>query len=549
MPGLATLRRYQPGWLGNDLLAGIILTALLVPQGMAYADLAGLPPITGLYTTVACLVAYAVFGPSPRLVLGPDSSLGPIIAAAILPLAAGDEGRAVALAGALALMVGALCIGAGAAKLGFVADLLSKPVRIGYLGGLAITIVVGQVPKFLGFSVDADSFIGELQGIVRGLDQTNPWTLAVGSLTLAILVGLPRIAPRLPSILIAVVVAIGTTAFLGLAAHDVSTVGVLPQGFPRLALPVVGLSDLALLAVAAFGITMVAIGDTISTSASFAARQKLEIDPNQELVGIGAANIAAGLFSGFAISTSGSRTAAAEQAGSKSQLTGITAALLVLAMLLFVPGLFRNLPDAALAAILIFAGGSLLDVAAFARLFAIRRREFLVAVVCVGGVVFLGVLFGILVAIGAAMFEVFVRTWRPHSAILGSPDGVAGFHDISRYPEARTLPGIVILRWDAPLFFANGNLFRERIRREVRATPPPRWIIVAAAPVTDLDATAADMLRDLDIELNSQDIHLAFAELKDPIKDQLVAFGLLEEINKRHFFPTVEEAVAYCREH
>jgi high affinity sulfate transporter 1 len=544
MPGVRALRNYQRGWLPRDLVAGIVLSTLLVPQGMAYAELAGLPPITGLYTTVVCLVAYALFGPSPYLVLGPDSSLGPMIAAVILPLAAGNVEYAIALAGMLALMVGAINFGAGIARLGFVADLISKPVRVGYLAGLAITIFIGQLPKLFGYSIDADGFIDEIKLFILNLDQTNIYALGIGLLCLVIILGLKRWAPRAPGILIAVFAAIAATVIFDLVAKGVAVAGVLPQGFPRPSFPLVDLSDLPLLAAAAFGISLVAIGDTISTSAGFASRRGDEVDSNQELVGIGSANLLAGFFHGFPVSTSGSRTAVAEQSGAKSQLTGVVAAAAVLAMLLFVPGLVRNMPQSALAAIVIVASISLFDLAELRHFWAIRKSEFAMAVVCILGVVLVGVLEGIIIAVVLSILQFFERSWRPYAAVLGEPEGLDGYHDIARYPEAKQTPGLLMIRWDAPLFFANANLFRKLVRDLVTSTEPtPYWVLVAAEPVTDVDTTAADMLVDLDLELNAAGIHLILAELKDPVKDKIERYGLYETIDRRHFYPTIEVAV------
>ncbi|MCK4724537.1 MAG: SulP family inorganic anion transporter, partial [Anaerolineales bacterium] len=453
LPGVNALRNYKRAWLPRDLVAGLVLCALLVPQGMAYAELAGLPAITGLYTTVVCLAAYALFGPSPYLVLGPDSSLGPMIAAVILPLAAGDVEYSIALAGILALMVGIICVGAGLARLGFVSDLLSKPVRVGYLAGLAITIFVGQLPKLFGYSVEGGNLVADIRDFLTNLDQTNIWALGVGRLCLVIILGFKRWAPRAPGILFAVIAAIAATVLLDLAAKGVDTVGVLPQGFPKPSFPAVRVSDLAPLAAAAFGITLVAIGDTISTSAGFAARRGYEIDSDQELVGIGSANLLAGLFQGFPISTSGSRTAVAEQSGAKTQLTGIVAAALVLAMLLFVPGLVRNLPQPALAAIVIVAAISLFDGPALRHLWIVRKNEFALAVICILGVGLVGVLEGIVIAVLVAIFQIFAASWRPHSAVLGKPESISGYHDLERYPEAQQTDGLLMIRWYAPLIF------------------------------------------------------------------------------------------------
>jgi len=552
MPGIRALRTYERSWLSHDLIAGIVLVTLLVPQGMAYAELAGLPPITGLYTTVVCLVAYALVGPSPILILGPDSSLGPMIAATILPLASGSQETAIALAGMLGLLVGLITVGAGVAKLGFVADLLSNPVRTGYLAGLAIVIFIGQLPKLFGFSTDADGLVAEsvafLQGVAEGM--TNPWALGIGLLSLAIILGLKRRSPRTPGILIAVVVAIVLSVVLDLAGRGVSVIGVLPQGFPVPTFPAVPLSDIPLLFAAAVGISLVAIGDTISVSGGFSARAGYEVDGNQELAGIGTANLAAGLFSGFPVSTSGSRTAVAFQTGAKTQLTGLVAAALVLLMLLFVPGLVQAMPQPVLAAVVIAASISLFDMAELRRLFRVRKTEFLLAVACGLGVMFIGVLQGIVVAVALSVIYIFKRAWAPYSAVLGISPGVPGYHDIRRYPDGEQVPGLLIVRWSAPLFFANANQFRDRIRELVGAsTPPPSWVLVAAEPITDIDTTAGAMLADLDLELNASGTHLAFAELQSDVRDTIVRYGLLDTIEQGHFYRSVTEAVeAYRRE-
>lgn len=548
LPGIGKLETYRRSWLPRDLMAGLVLSALLVPQGMAYAELAGLPAITGLYTTVVALVAYALVGPSRVLVLGPDSSLGPMIAATVLPLAAGSTEEAIALAGLLALMVGLICVATGAARLGYIADLISKPVRVGYLAGLAVTIFIGQLPKLFGFSIDADGLVDEALTFLTSLRETVPAALAVGLMTLAIIFVLKRRAPKVPGILVAMVAAIAVTVLFGLTAYGVAVVGVLPQGFPRPALPGAGLGNLPLLALAALGISLVAIGDTISTSAGFAARHGDEVDSNQELVGIGAANLMAGLFQGFPVSTSGSRTAVAEQSGSQSQVTGWVAAGAVLVMLLFVPGLVQDLPQSTLAAVVIVASISLFDVAELRRLAAVRRSEFILALASLLGVALVGVLPGIVIAILLSIFQYFERSWRPHYAVLGKTVDLDGYHDITRHPEAKQTPGLLILRWDAPLFFANANIFRDRVRQLVaEASPTPFWLLLAAEPITDVDTTAAEVLVDLDLELNSKGIHIAFAELKDPAKDRILAYGLLETIDAGHFYPTLDEAVAAFR--
>jgi high affinity sulfate transporter 1 len=550
VPGIGVLRTYQRSWLSRDLIAGVVLVTLLVPQGMAYAELAGLPAITGLYTTVICLVAYALVGPSPILMLGPDSSLGPMIAATILPLAAGNQEVAIALAGMLALMVGFVTLGAGLAKLGFIADLLSNPVRTGYLAGLAVVIFIGQLPKLFGFSTTASGPVGEAGAFLQGLELTNPWALAVGLLSLVIIVGLKLVSPRIPGILIAVVVAVGLSIVLDLAARGVDVIGVLPQGFPVPAVPAVSAEDLVVLFAAAVGISLVAVGDTISVSGGFAARAGYEVDGNQELAGIGSANVAAGLFSGFPVSTSSSRTAVAFQSGAKTQLTGLVAAVLVLTMLLFVPGLVQAMPQPVLAAIVIAAAIALFDVPELRRLYRVRKGELALAIACALGVIFIGVLEGIVVAVGLSVVYIFQRAWSPYSTVLGKVPGVPGWHDVRRYDGAAQIPGLLIVRWSAPLFFANAGQFRDRIRELVRtAEPRPTWVLVAAEPIADIDTTAGTMLADLDLELNASGIHLAFAELQSGVRETILRYGVLQDIDEGHFYASVTEgARAFARE-
>jgi high affinity sulfate transporter 1 len=551
-PGLRLLSSYQRSWLSKDLVAGLVLTALLVPQGMAYAELAGLPPITGLYTSILCLVGYAIFGPSRILVLGPDSSLGPMIAATIIPIvgANGDPQRAIALASMLALLVGVMTVLAGVAKLGFVADLLSKPTQIGYMNGLALTILVSQLPKLFGFSVDADGLIPETAGFVEGLanGEAVAAALAVGLLGLVLIAVLQRLVPKLPAVLVAVVVSILAANAFDLADRGVSLVGPLPQGFPPFTLPSVPMSDLALLVAGAVGIAVVSLTDTISTASAFAARAGQEVDGDREMIGIGAANIAAGFFQGFPVSTSGSRTAVAEQAGAKTQVTGLVGALAITLMLLVAPGLLRNLPQPTLAAVVITASLSLADIPGTVRLWRQRRTEFTLSMAAFAGVALLGVLPGIAIAVALSIGNVFRRVWWPYQTVLGRAAGVPGYHDLRSYPDAEQLPGCVLFRFDAPVFFANARTFRDQVRRLARSQPPPVWIVVAAEPITDVDTTAADMLEDLDEALNAQGISLVFAELKDPVRQKIERYELTRTIDPAHFFPTVDAAVEAFRE-
>jgi high affinity sulfate transporter 1 len=549
--GLRALEGYQASWLRQDVVAGIVLTTLLVPQGMAYAELAGLPAITGLYTTILCLLGYAVFGPSRILVLGPDSSLGPMIAATILPIlgSGGSPTHAIALASMLGLIVGAIMIGAGVAKLGFVADLLSKPTQIGYMNGLALTILIGQLPKLFGFSIDANGLIAEAKAFVNGLTSGEAVAAAVliGLFSLALIIALGRWLPRVPAVLVAVVAAIVASSVFDLASHGVSLVGSLPKGFPPLTWPN-PVSDLPLLIAGGLGIALVALTDTISTASAFAARTGQEVSGNGEMIGIGAANVAAGFFQGFPVSTSGSRTAVAEQAGAKTQLTGVVGAALIVLMLVLVPGLLKNLPNPTLAAVVTAASLSLADIPATVRLWRQRRVEFALSLAAFLGVALLGVLEGIAVAVGLSILNVFRRAWRPYQTTLGRVPGLQGQHDRQLHPEAEQLPGLVIVRFDAPLFFANARTFRDQIRRLAAADPRPSWIVIAAEPITDVDTTAADMLLELDEQLNAAGTSLVFAELKDPVRAKLERYELVGPLNPEHFFPTLDSALEHFQQ-
>ncbi len=549
VPGVGMLRTYKPAWLRFDLVAGIVLAAILVPQGLAYAELAGLPPVTGLYTTIACLVVYALLGPSRVLVLGPDSSVSPLIFAAITPLlVANDTASAIAMAGMLALMVGLIEIGLGLGKLGFIADLLSKEVQVGYMNGLAITIIVGQLPKLFGFSTEGDSFIDDVVAFFSNLDQTNTTTLLVGLGTLALLLGLPRISKMIPAVLVAVVAATVVSAIFDLAADGVKTVGTLPTGLPTPSFPFTDAADLATLAAAAVGIVLVSLTDTIATSSSFAARRGDEVDADREMIAVGAANLGAGLFQGFAISVSSSRTAVAEQSGARTQVTGLVGAGLVAVMLLFIPGLLKALPQTALAAVVIMAAISLADIAVLRRFAHARKTALLLSLVATAGVVFFGVLQGILIAAILSILLFFRRSWWPPGAVLGYVPELKGYHDVERYPLAEQKEGIVIFRWEAPLFFANAGIFRQRVRKLV-VERKPLWIVLQCEAITDIDVTAADMLRQLDEELNAKGIHFAFVELRERLQDRLRLYGLWQTLDREHVFAKMKPAIRALSEH
>ena len=542
------LRRHRGAALRRDVVAGAVLAALLVPQGMAYAELAGVSPVTGLYATLVPLVVYFLLGPSRILILGPDSAVSPLVAAAIIPLAAaGDTSARIALAGLLAVLVGAIMLAGGLARFGFVTELLSMPVRLGYLMGIAVTVIVAQLPKLFGFSLDAESFVPGVRAFVTGLDETNATALAFGVASLALIIGSRRLAPKVPGVFLAVVGATAVVAALGLD-DQVPVVGAVPDGLPAFGIPDVSLGDLKTLIPAAVGIAFVAFTDTSVLSRSYAGRLRQEVDQNQELAVLGVANIATGLFQGFPISTSSSRTAVAEDVGARSQVAGLAGAGILALLLIFGTGLVHDLPVSTLAAIVIVAVLAFIDVVAARRLHKWRRSEFTLAMVAFTGVAVLGVLWGVGIAIALSLLNFIARAWRPHDAVLGRVDNLKGYHDIERYPDARHIPGLVLYRFDAPLFFANADYFRERVLALARSRDAT-WIVVAAEPITDIDATAGETLRGLNDELDAAGVELAFAELKDPVRDVLRRYGIHDAIGDHRFFPTIGVAVAsYLRE-
>ena len=553
MPGLTALRRYETAWLPRDLMAGLVLTAMLVPVGIAYAVASGVPGIHGLYATIFPLLAYALFGPSRILVVGPDSSLAAVILAVVLPLSGGDPARAVAVAAGMAIVSGLVCVLIGVLKLGFVTELLSKPIRYGYMNGIALTVLISQVPRLLGFGIDGTGPLRDLLEIWRAVvdGRVNPATCAVGIGTLAAILLLRR-WPRVPGLLVAVASATVAVSVFGLdGSTGIAVLGPLPQGLPTLSLPAITLADLGQVLVGGTAVAMVAFADTSVLSRSYAARLGTPVDANQEMVGLGAANLAAGMFQGIPISSSASRTPVAEAAGAQTQLTGVVGAVAVAALLVLAPDLLEHLPASALAAVVIVAAMGLFEVGDLRRIHRQQAWEFWLSMLCFAGVAVFGVIQGIGIALAVAIAEFLWDGWRPHSAVLGRVDGVRGYHDVARYPEARRVPGLVLFRWDAPLFFANAELFRQRLSRAIASSPTPvRRVVVTAEPVTSIDITSADMLRELEASLRASGIELCFAEMKDPVKDKLRRFELFERFGDAGFQPTVGAAVdAYLAEH
>ncbi|CAI8882752.1 putative sulfate transporter [compost metagenome] len=546
LPGLRMLREYQMAWLRHDIMAGLVLTTMLVPVGIAYAVASGVPGIYGLYATIVPLIAYALFGPSRILVLGPDSSLAAVILAVVLPLSGGDPQRAVALAGMMAIVSGVVCILAGIARLGFITELLSKPIRYGYMNGIAVTVLISQLPKIFGFSIESDGPIRNLWAIASGVmeGQTNWTTFMVGAATLAVIL-LLKGNKRIPGILIAVVGATVAVDVLDLATGaGVSVLGTLPQGLPAFAIPWISRADIVPVIIGGCAVALVSFADTSVLSRVYAARTRTFVDPNQEMAGLGFANLAAGFFQGFPISSSSSRTPVAEAAGAKTQLTGVVGALAVALLLMVAPNLLQDLPNSALAAVVIASAIGLIEVTDLRRIYRIQRWEFWLSIACTIGVAVFGAIEGIGLAIVIAVIEFLWDGWRPYSTVLGQAEGVRGYHDIQRYPNASLIPGLVLFRWDAPLFFANAELFNERVLNAVAASPTPvRWLVVAAEPVTSVDVTSADMLAELDETLHAAGIKLCVAEMKDPVKDKLKRFGLFARFGESAFFPTIDDAV------
>lgn len=548
VPAIGQARTYERRWLGHDIGAGLVLTALLVPAGMGYAQASGLPPITGLYATVIPLLVYAVFGPSRVLVMGPDSSLAPLIFAAVVPLSAGDPGRAIALAGTVSVLAGLVCLLAGLARFGFLAELLSAPVRYGYLNGIALTVAASQLPSLFGFSVEGDTLFDHVRGFARGLadGRTEPWALAIGAGVMVVVVVGRHVAPRVPGTLVAVVGAIVAVRLGGLADEGVPLVGRLPRGLPTPTMPDLSFDDLARLLGAALGIAFISFTDTSILSRAYALRRGAKVDADQELVALGLVNVASGFFQGFAVSGSQSRTPVAESAGARTQLTGVVAAAAIVGLLVAAPGLLRDLPVAALAGVVIAAVARLVTIRAVARLAAIRRSEFVLSLAAFVAVAVLGVIVGVAVAIALSLLNFMRRAWLPHTAELVRVDGLRGFHDLARHPEGHRIPGLVLYRFDAPLFFANARFFADDVLATVdRAPQTVRTLVITAEPMTDIDTTAADVLQELIHALDTRGVDLQFAELKGQVRERLGVYGMLDLVGRDHFFRTTTEAVEH----
>ena len=544
MPGIASFRGYKRAWFRNDLTAGLSVAAVAVPVVLAYAQLAGLPPATGLYATMLPLLAYALFGSSRQLVTGPDAGTIVMVGAVLAPMVVGDPSRGVVLAGMLAVVVGLLFVLAGILKFGFLADFLSKPILVGYLNGVALHIIVGQLGKVFGFSVHGEGFFREIYHFLSGLGQTHFVTLAVALGVLGLLWLFRRIAPNLPGPLFAIAAATAAVPLFGLAARGVVLVGKVPAGLPPIGVTLPTTGELGALIVGSLGILLVSYTGGILPARAFAVKNGYDIDANRELAALGACNLAAGISQGFPVSGSASKTALADEMGSKTQLTGILAAGFVAAVLLFLTGPLAYMPKSALGAVLIYVALELFRLKSLRWFWRVDKPEFLFSVIATLGVVTVGVLNGILIAIALSILQLLRRASRPQDAILGRREGVDGHHDLRLHPDAKPIPGLIIYRFYAPILFFNADFFANRVRKTIReAKEKPQWFLLDAEAIIGADTTAVEKLEQIQRELADNNIVLCVARVNDMLRARLDRTGLSERIGRDNFFPTVRAGV------
>jgi sulfate permease, SulP family len=540
---LSHLRHYDRAWLRGDVVAGVTVAAYLIPQVMAYAGVAGLPPVAGLWGVTVALGTYAIFGSSRRLSIGPESTTALLTAAAVAPVTAGDPSRYATLAAALAAMVGLVCLIAWAARLGFLADALSRPVLVGYMAGIAVLMVASQLGTLTGVQVSGDSFrsyVASFSGQLSDIRSTTP-LLAAAVLMFLVVAG--RLAPKAPVPLVAVALAVVGVAVLGLDEHGVALVGDIPAGLPP-APSGVSLPDLGRLVAPSFGLAIVAYTDNVLTGRSFAVRHREEIDPSRELLALAAANVAAGVAHGFPVSSSGSRTAIGDAVGARSQLHSLVAvAVVVLTLGVFEPVL-SAFPRAALGALVVWAAIRLVDVAEFRRIARFRRSELALALVTTAAVLLLDVLLGVLVAVGLSILDLLRRVARPHDGVLGYVPGVAGMHDIDDYPNAHLVPGLLVYRYDSPLFFANADNFVHRALAALdQVDADTHWFILNAEANVQIDVTSLDALDDLRRRLQARGIIFTLARVKHELMVELERAGFTERLGEEHVYPTLPTAV------
>jgi len=548
-PGLPALLNYQRADLSHDLIAGLSVAAVALPVGVAYAQLAGFSPVVGLYSSILPLVAYALFGTSRQLVVGPDAATCALVAAAVAPLAGSDEALYLSLSVTLAALAGLFCIGASFLRLGALADFLSKPILVGFLNGISLHILAGQLGKLFGFPVDAQGIMPKVAEVIAKLDQTHWATLAVGLGTFAMMLLSGRLAPRLPAALVALVVAGLVVALLGLDSQGVAVLGAVPAGLPELRFPSVPLDLFDDLAGAAAGLALVSFSSMMLTARSFAAKNRYEIEADREFAALGAANLAASVSQGFAISGADSRTAMADASGGRTQVTGLVAAATIALVLLFLTEPLRYVPIAALGAVLIKASLSLLDVQTLREMYRLDRRELALSQLATVGVIWVGAVPAILVAVILALLR-FVRvTSRPRIEILGKVQGLSGFHSVTRHPGAQTESGLVLFRFNAPLVFFNAPYFKQEALSAIAAAGPGlKWFVLDALPVTQVDVTGYDALDNLSRTLRERGAELVVAGRKTEIAELRKAKGLTQDGVIARQFPTLRRAVTTYRE-
>lgn len=543
-PGLVTLRHYRRRWLGGDVMAGITVAAYLVPQVMAYATVAGLPPVAGLWASLAPMAVYALLGSSRQLSVGPESTTALMTASALAPLVVGDPGRYAAMAAVLALLVGGICLVAGLCRLGFLADLLSRPVLVGYMTGVAVIMIGGQLGKVTGVPVSGEEFVEQVRSFAAHVREWHPPTLALSAGVLTLLLVANRLFPRFPGALFAVLAAAAAVALFALDEKGIRVVGDIPAGLPAPGLPGVSGADLTALLIPAVGVAMVAFSDNTLTARTFAARKRQKIDVNAELRALGLCNLTAGVTQGFPVSSSGSRTALGDTVGSRTQVYSLVMLASVVLIMFGGRGVLEHFPMPALGALVIYAAWRLIDIGEFARLARFRRSELLLALATTAAVLGIGVLYGVLVAIALSILDLLRRVARPHDGVLGYVPGLAGMHDVDDYSDAVPVPGLVVYRYDAPLFFANAENFRERAIAAVDQSPGPvEWFVLNAEANVDPDLTAVDALEQLRRDLNRRGIVFAMARVKQDLRDDLEVAGFLGRVGEDRIFATLPTAV------
>ncbi len=547
VPGLRDLRSYDRRWLRTDFIAAVTVAAVAIPASLGYAELAGLAVVFGLYATTLPLVGYALFASSRQVIVGPEGALAALTVVTIAPLAGGDSARYAALAAGLALLMGIFLFAGSLARLGFMADFFSRPILLGYVNGIALTIIASQVEKMLGLDVSATDFFAILGEAAGELGDIDRGTALLSAGLLVLLLGFRRLVPRFPGSLVIVAVGIVLSKTFDLEQRGIAVVGDVEGGLPSLGLPDVGLGDLDELALAAAAFALVALADTIATARSFATKNNYDVDANRELAGLGGANVASAFVGAFPVAASGSRTAVADSSGAHSQVVGLGTAVFVLFVALFATPLIEPLPKAALAVVIVGAALSLFELRDVWGLRRVREAEVALSVATTFGVLVLGVLGGVALAIAISIGVFVFRMARPHDAVLGKVDDVDSYRDLEHWEGAQTLPGLIVYRFDAPLFFPNAEYFRRRVLELVdTAEPPPRWVILNAESWTYVDTTAISTLRRLRRELSERGVTLAVARAKARLREVFEDTGFLDELGEEHLFPTVRAgAVAF----